>query len=225
MLIAFINNGNILIEGVPGLAKTIAIKTMAQLSGLQFNRIQFTPDLLPADIIGTEIYNQATGKFYTKKGPLFSNIILADEINRAPSKVQSALLEAMQEKQITIGEKTFYLDKNYMVLSTQNPMDQEGTYALPEAQMDRFLFKILVSYPEKKDEIDIVKQQIKITPTAPIKPVLTKIKIEELKKIVHQIYIDDKILHYIIEIVTATREPKKYGINPSHIDFWSFSKS
>ena len=219
MLIAFINDGNILIEGVPGLAKTIAIKAMAQLSGLDFSRIQFTPDLLPADILGTEIYNQSTGKFYTKKGPLFSNIILADEINRAPSKVQSALLEAMQERQITIGDKTFPLDSNYMVLATQNPIDQEGTYPLPEAQMDRFLFKITVDYPSKEDEIEIVKQQIELDKFKPLKSIFTKSKIEELKKVVKQIYIDDKILEYIINIVEATRNPEKYGLNKAHISF------
>ena len=219
MLIAFINDGNILIEGVPGLAKTIAIKTMAQLSGLNFSRIQFTPDLLPADILGTEIYNQSTGRFYTKKGPLFSNIILADEINRAPSKVQSALLEAMQEKQITIGDKTFPLDNNYMVLATQNPMDQEGTYPLPEAQMDRFLFKILVDYPQREDEIAVVKQQIGLNKFKNIKAILTKSKIEELKKVAGQIYIDDKILEYILSIVEATRNPEKYGLNSDYINF------
>ncbi|HBE04016.1 MAG: ATPase [Spirochaetes bacterium GWF1_41_5] len=218
ILIGFFTGGHILLEGVPGLAKTLAVKTMAGIMGLEFSRIQFTPDLLPADILGTQIYNQKTGSFSTRKGPLFSSIILADEINRAPSKVQSALLEAMQEKQITIGEETFSLTEPYIVLATQNPIEQEGTYPLPEAQIDRFMLKILVNYPVKKEEKEIIRRMSVEFNYHP-KSICDGKTIMKLRKLAEEIYIDEKLIDYIIDIIFATRQPEKYGLDKSLIAF------
>jgi len=212
LLIGILANGHILVEGVPGLAKTTAVKTLAQAIATSFRRIQFTPDLLPADLIGTQIYSPATGSFTIKKGPLFSNIILADEINRAPAKVQSALLEAMQERQVTIGEETFRLEEPFLVMATQNPIEQEGTYPLPEAQVDRFMLKLRVTYPNKKEEKQIMKRIAERVPIE-ITPVIRPHEIMESRKVVDQIYIDEKLEDYIVDIVFATREPKAFGID------------
>ncbi len=212
LLIGILANGHILVEGVPGLAKTTAVKTLAQAIDIRFQRIQFTPDLLPADLTGTQIYLPKDGDFTVKKGPLFSNIILADEINRAPAKVQSALLEAMQEKQITIGAETFPLEEPFLVMATQNPIEQEGTYPLPEAQIDRFMLKLQVSYPTKSEEKEIM-QRIADRKPVEINPVTTPHEILESRKVVDRIYIDDKLQDYIVDIVFATREPKAYGID------------
>jgi len=208
--IGLLCNGHILLEGVPGLAKTTLIKTFAQTIGLKFARIQFTPDLLPSDLIGTLIYNPKTQEFQTKKGPIFANVILADEINRTPAKVQSALLEAMQEHQITIGEQTFQLEKPFLVLATQNPIEQEGTYRLPEAQVDRFIFKLLLTYPTLSEEIEIVQKVFQ--PTS-INQVLSKEDIDRARSIVQNIYIDEKIVEYIVHLVFATRDPKPYHLD------------
>jgi len=218
ILIALFSSGHILLEGVPGLAKTEAVKTIASLCGLDFSRIQFTPDLLPADILGTQIFNMKTGLFTTKKGPLFSNIILADEINRAPSKVQSALLEAMQERQITIADTTYPLSEPYIVLATQNPIEQEGTYPLPEAQVDRFMFKVKVTYPSSADEIEIIKRKTSGENTNPAQ-VLTGDHIARMKKLVEKVYIDERLYGYIIELISATRNPDKYGLDKSLISY------
>jgi MoxR-like ATPase len=212
LLIGILANGHILVEGVPGLAKTTAVKTLAHAIDTIFQRIQFTPDLLPADLIGTQIYLPNTGDFTVKKGPLFGNIILADEINRAPAKVQSALLEAMQERQVTIGEHTFKLEEPFLVMATQNPIEQEGTYPLPEAQVDRFMLKLRVTYPNKQEEKEIM-QRIANRTTIPINPVTTPAEIIESREVVDQIYIDDKLKDYIVDLVFATREPKAYGID------------
>ena len=212
LLTGILANGHVLLEGVPGLAKTLAVKTMASAMEAKFNRIQFTPDLLPADIIGTLIYNQQKGEFLTQKGPIFANIILADEINRAPAKVQSALLEAMQERQVTIGGETYPLPEPFLVLATQNPIDQEGTYTLPEAQVDRFMLKLKIGYPEKKEERLILDMMAKTRVTEEINTVVTPEKVMQAREIVDEIYIDDKIKDYIVDIVFATREPKKYGL-------------
>jgi MoxR-like ATPase len=212
LLIGILANGHILVEGVPGLAKTTAVKTLAQAIATTFHRIQFTPDLLPADLIGTQVYSPASGSFTIKKGPLFSNIILADEINRAPAKVQSALLEAMQERQVTIGEQTFRLEEPFLVMATQNPIEQEGTYPLPEAQVDRFMLKLRVTYPDKKEEKEIMKRIAERQPIE-ITPVISPREIMESRKVVDQIYIDEKLQDYIVDIVFATREPKAYGID------------
>ncbi len=212
LLIGLLSNGHILLEGVPGLAKTLAVKTLSETIHTKFQRIQFTPDLLPADLIGTLIYNQKEGKFTTKKGPVFSNMILADEINRSPAKVQSALLEAMQERQVTIGENTFKLDDPFLVLATQNPIEQEGTYPLPEAQVDRFMLKLQVGYPTKEEELEIVRRQTrkeKVTVNAVISPE----EILKARDVVKDVYVDEKIEKYIIDIVFATREPKHYGLD------------
>ncbi len=211
LLIGILANGHILVEGVPGLAKTTAVKTLAQAIKTSFRRIQFTPDLLPADILGTQIYLPKTGDFTVKKGPIFSNIILADEINRAPAKVQSALLEAMQERQITIGDETFKLEEPFLVMATQNPIEQEGTYPLPEAQVDRFMLKLRVTYPTKKEEKEIVQR---FTDRSPIEvnPVASPQDIVASREIVDQIYVDEKLQDYIVDIVFATREPQAYGI-------------
>lgn len=212
LLIALLSNGHILLEGVPGLAKTLAIKTLSSLIDAQFSRIQFTPDLLPADVIGTMVYSVKREQFEVKKGPIFANFILADEINRAPAKVQSALLEAMQERQVTIGDTTFALDDPFLVLATQNPIEQEGTYPLPEAQVDRFLMKVVIGYPSKEEEKQIVRQNIasvKTNVNALVKPE----EILDIRKIVNQIYIDEKIERYIVDIVFATRFPNDYGLN------------
>lgn len=211
LLIALLCNGHVLLEGVPGLAKTLAIKTLSQLVDAKYSRIQFTPDLLPADVIGTLIYSVKNESFEVKKGPIFANFVLADEINRAPAKVQSALLEAMQERQVTIGDTTFPLDNPFLVMATQNPIEQEGTYPLPEAQTDRFLLKVVIGYPDKEEEKQIIRQNIYGTPE-PVMPVVDPKEIIEVQKIVEKIYIDEKIENYIVDIVFATREPAKYGL-------------
>lgn len=212
LLIALLANGHVLLEGVPGLAKTLAIKTLAQVIDARYSRIQFTPDLLPADVIGTLIYSIKNESFEVKKGPIFANFVLADEINRAPAKVQSALLEAMQERQVTIGEETFPLDKPFLVMATQNPIEQEGTYPLPEAQTDRFLLKVVIGYPNKEEEKAIIRQNIHGV-LDPIVPVVKPAEILEVQKIVEKIYIDEKIENYIVDIVFATREPSKFGLS------------
>ena len=211
LLIGLLADGHILLEGVPGLAKTLAIKTLAQLIKADFSRIQFTPDLLPADVIGTQIYSQKSETFLVKKGPIVSNFVLADEINRAPAKVQSALLEAMQERQITIGEETCKLDEPFLVLATQNPVEQEGTYPLPEAQTDRFMLKVVIGYPKKEEEKQIIRQNItgeKIV----VNPILSTEDIIKARNIVREVYLDEKIERYIVDIVFATREPEAYGL-------------
>ncbi|MFA6455754.1 MAG: MoxR family ATPase [Bacteroidota bacterium] len=208
LLIGLLANGHILLEGVPGLAKTLAIKTLASAIDAKFQRIQFTPDLLPADLVGTLIYNQKDGKFQTKKGPIFSNFILADEINRSPAKVQSALLEAMQERQVTIGEETFKLDEPFLVLATQNPIEQEGTYPLPEAQVDRFMLKVKIGYPSKEDELGIMRQNVSGKFTE-VKPVVSTKEILKARSSLQEIYMDEKIERYILDIVFATRNPKE----------------
>lgn len=212
LLMSIFSDGHILLEGVPGLAKTTAVKALSDVLDLNFKRIQFTPDLLPADLIGTQVYNPKDGSFTTKKGPVFSNIVLADEINRAPSKVQSALLEAMQEHQVTIGGETYKLDEPFLVLATQNPIEQEGTYPLPEAQADRFMFKIKISYPTRQEEREIMKR-MSINQHIQVNKIINLSDISRIRKIVEQIYIDDKLQDYIIDIIFATREPKKYNLN------------
>ncbi|MFL2860517.1 MAG: AAA family ATPase [Pontiellaceae bacterium] len=213
LIIGLLTNGHVLLEGVPGLAKTLTIQTLSQALSTDFQRIQFTPDLLPADLIGTLIYNQKEGDFIIKKGPVFSNIILADEINRAPAKVQSALLEAMQERQVTIGEETFSLPKPFLVMATENPVEQEGTYPLPEAQVDRFMLKICVGYPSREEERLILDRMAHAEPPAPIQPIITPEQILRARQTVDEIYIDDKIKAYIIDLIFATREPEKAGLN------------
>ena len=211
LLIGLLADGHILLEGLPGLAKTLAIKTLSQLIDADFSRIQFTPDLLPADVIGTMVYSQKDEEFKAKKGPVFANFVLADEINRAPAKVQSALLEAMQERQVTIGKETFTLPSPFLVLATQNPIEQEGTYPLPEAQVDRFMLKVVIGYPDLSEEKKIIRQNIsgeKIT----VKPLLKPQEIIEARKVVRQVYLDEKIEQYIADIVFATRYPDKYGM-------------
>ena len=212
LLIGLLGSGHILLEGVPGLAKTLAIKTLAESIKGNFNRIQFTPDLLPSDIIGTMVYNIKEGDFSIKKGPIFSNFILADEINRAPAKVQSALLEAMQEKQVTIGEHTYQLDNPFLVLATQNPIEQEGTYPLPEAQTDRFMLKTIIDYPSKENEIKILRQNLDNL-NVKIKPVVSINKIINARKLISEIYMDKKIENYIVDIILSTRNPKKYDLS------------
>jgi len=212
LLLGMLANGHILIEGVPGLAKTMAVTTLARTLRMKFQRIQFTPDLLPADLIGTLIYNPRSGEFSVKKGPIFANVILADEINRAPAKVQSALLEAMQEKQVTIGEQTFLLDKPFLVLATQNPIEQEGTYPLPEAQVDRFMLKLKITYPNRSEELQILNRMAFTEKLIEVEPVVSPEDIVRARTVVDEIYIDDKIKEYIVDIVFATREPKKYGL-------------
>lgn len=212
LLIGLFTNSHILLEGVPGLAKTLTISTVARVLHLDFQRIQFTPDLLPADLVGTMIYNQKDGKFEVKKGPIFANIILADEINRSPAKVQSALLEAMQEKQVTIGETSFQLDRPFLVLATQNPVEQEGTYPLPEAQVDRFMMKVSVSYPTKEQELEIMRRISNMQFSYEVKPVLTKQDIFAIRDAVNQVKISESLERYIIELVTATRRPLEYKL-------------
>lgn len=212
MLIGLLANGHILLEGVPGLAKTMAVTVLSKAIDAQFRRIQFTPDLLPADLVGTQIYRQSDGQFYTRKGPIFANIILADEINRAPAKVQSALLEAMQERQVTIGDETFVLPIPFLVLATQNPIEQEGTYPLPEAQLDRFMLKLKIDYPSKEQERQILERMAVTDKKLNIKSVITPQQIAELRSVVDEIYIDDKVKDYIVNVVCATRNPKNYGI-------------
>ncbi len=211
LLTGLLTGGHVLIEGVPGLAKTSAVKALASAVQLNFKRIQFTPDLLPADLTGTEIYRPKTGDFITRQGPLFHNIILADEINRAPSKVQSALLEAMQEKQVTVGDQTFVLPDPFLVLATQNPIEQEGTYPLPEAQVDRFMLKVKIGYPDKTQELEILKKN-SFEPPETIQPVITPDQIASMSALIDQIYVDEKLKEYIINLVFSTREPEKYGM-------------
>lgn len=211
LLIGLLCQGHILLEGVPGLAKTLSIKTLAAAINSKFQRIQFTPDLLPADLVGTMIYNQKDGKFFTRRGPLFSNFILADEINRAPAKVQSALLEAMQERQVTIGEETFKLEEPFLVLATQNPIEQEGTYPLPEAQVDRFMLKVKIGYPTREEELSIMKQNI-ANEDKRVKPVVSPKEILSAREVVKQVYMDEKIERYILDIVFATRQPKDFKL-------------
>jgi MoxR-like ATPase len=212
LLISLLSNGHILLEGVPGLAKTLAITSLASSINAKFSRIQFTPDLLPADLIGTMIYSQKQENFIVKKGPVFSNFILADEINRSPAKVQSALLEAMQERQVTIGEHSYKLDEPFMVLATQNPIEQEGTYPLPEAQLDRFMLKVIITYPKKEEEQLIIRQNLsKITPT--INAVLKTEDIVNARNVVKDVYLDEKIERYILDIVFATRFPQEYNLS------------
>ncbi len=212
LLIGLLADGHILLEGVPGLAKTLAIKTLAGLISAKYNRIQFTPDLLPADVVGTMMYSQKREEFQVKQGPIFANFILADEINRAPAKVQSALLEAMQERQVTIGETTFKLPEPFLVMATQNPIEQEGTYQLPEAQVDRFMMKVLIDYPQKKEEMQIIRQNIGGR-SAEIRPVITTEEILEARQVIRQVYLDEKIEQYIVDIVFATRYPEQFGLN------------
>ncbi|MDO1447575.1 AAA family ATPase [Rhodocytophaga aerolata] len=212
LLIGLFTNGHILLEGVPGLAKTLTVNTLAKVLHLDFQRIQFTPDLLPADLVGTMIYNQKLGNFEVKKGPIFANLILADEINRSPAKVQSALLEAMQEKQVTIGETTFYLDKPFLVLATQNPVEQEGTYPLPEAQVDRFMMKVHINYLDKADELEVMRRMSNMSFTGEVSTVLDKADIFSIKEEINRVSISETLEKYIIELVFATRRPLEYGL-------------
>lgn len=211
LLIGLLSDGHVLLEGVPGLAKTLAIKTLASLIDAKYSRVQFTPDLLPADVIGTMIYSQKDERFLVKKGPVFANFVLADEINRAPAKVQSALLEAMQERQVTLGTETFKLPAPFLVLATQNPIEQEGTYMLPEAQVDRFMLKVVIDYPKQEEEKMIIRQNIN-GEKIDIKPILSADEILEARKVVRDVYLDEKIERYIVDIVFATRYPEKYGL-------------
>ena len=212
LIIAILADGHILLEGLPGLAKTLMVKTLSNLIKTDFQRIQFTPDMLPADLLGTLVYNQKTGDFDIRKGPVFSNIILADEINRSPAKVQSALLEAMQERQITIGEETFFLDEPFLVMATQNPIEQEGTYPLPEAQVDRFLFKLIVNYPTKDSERIILRQNTKAANTRTVDSVITAKAIIEAQEIIGEIYVDEKVEDYVLNLIFATRDPSNNGL-------------
>ncbi|MFN4313021.1 MAG: AAA family ATPase [Chitinophagaceae bacterium] len=213
LLIGLLSNGHVLLEGVPGLAKTLTIKSLAQAIHAQFSRIQFTPDLLPADVIGTMIYNQQRNEFIVRKGPIFANFILADEINRAPAKVQSALLEAMQERQVTIGDSTYKLDEPFLVLATQNPLEQEGTYPLPEAQVDRFIMKVIVGYPKMHEEQMIIRQNVQGAVTRPVKQVVSIQEVLNARDLTRQIYMDEKIEQYILDIVFATRNPDEYKLS------------
>jgi MoxR-like ATPase len=213
LILALLCNSHVLIEGVPGLAKTLSVTTLAKMVQATFKRIQFTPDLLPADVVGTLIYNPKTGEFTTKKGPIFANIILADEINRAPAKVQSALLEAMQERQVTIGDRSYPLDDPFLVMATQNPIEQEGTYPLPEAQVDRFMFKIRISYPNKSQEHEILKKMARSNPELNVNPILTPEDIKRLRALADEIYMDEKIEEYIVNLVEASRNPEGFGMN------------
>ena len=214
LILGLLCNGHILLEGVPGLAKSLTVSSLAKVIKASFNRIQFTPDLLPADLIGTLIYNQKTGAFETKKGPIFSNIILADEINRSPAKVQAALLEAMQERQVSIGETTHKLDDPFLVLATQNPIEQEGTYPLPEAQVDRFMLKVVIDYPTREEELEIMKRMANTnhSANADLQPVITPENLKRARSVVNDVYIDEKIHKYIIDLVFATREPEKSNL-------------
>ena len=213
LLIGLFSNGHILLEGVPGIAKTLTVSTLAKVLHLDFQRIQFTPDLLPADLVGTMIYNQKVGSFEVKKGPIFSNIILADEINRSPAKVQSALLESMQEKQVTIGETTFMLDRPFLVLATQNPVDQEGTYPLPEAQIDRFMMKVHVDYPTKEEEMEVMRRMSDLSFNAEVETIITKEDVFKIREEVNEVKVSESIEKYIIELVYATRNPQDYGLD------------
>ncbi len=213
LLVGLLTGGHMLLEGVPGLAKTLAVRTLARALQLSFHRIQFTPDLLPADVIGTQIYNPRTGEFTIKKGPVFANIVLADEINRAPAKVQSALLEAMQEKQVTIGDNSYPLDQPFLVLATQNPIEQEGTYPLPEAQVDRFMLKLKIDYPTKEEELAILERMALIEPDLTVQAVLKPDDVFQLRHALDRVYVDDKIKRYIVDVVHATRRPAEYGLD------------
>ena len=213
ILISMLANGHILLEGVPGLAKTLMVKTLAKLIETNFQRIQFTPDMLPADLLGTLIYNQRTGEFDTRKGPIFSNIILADEINRSPAKVQSALLEAMQERQVTIGENTFALDAPFLVMATQNPIEQEGTYPLPEAQVDRFMFKLIVDYPDRSSERLVLRQNTKSFNIDKINSIISPNDILDAQSVIHDIYVDEKVEDYVLNLIFATRNPNRHGLS------------
>ena len=213
LLVGLLTGGHILLEGVPGLAKTLAVRTLAQGLHLTFRRIQFTPDLLPADVIGTQIFNPRTGEFSIKKGPIFAHCVLADEVNRAPAKVQSALLEAMQEKQVTIGDTTYPLEQPFMVLATQNPIEQEGTYPLPEAQVDRFMLKVKLNYPSKDEELAILNRMAAVEPKLYVEPVLTAADVFKVREAIDQIYIDDKVKRYIVDVVYSTRSPAEYGLD------------
>jgi MoxR-like ATPase len=217
MLVGLLANGHILLEGVPGLAKTLAVTVLSKAIDADFRRIQFTPDLLPADLIGTQIYRQSDGQFYTRKGPIFANIILADEINRAPAKVQSALLESMQERQVSIGEETFALPTPFLVLATQNPIEQEGTYPLPEAQLDRFMLKLKIDYPNKDQERLILDRMAVTEKKLDVRPVIKPSDIAAVRSIIDEIYIDDKVKDYIVDIVCATRNPQKYGLKLANL--------
>lgn len=224
LLIGLLSNGHVLLEGVPGLAKTLTIKSLSEVINAKFSRIQFTPDLLPADVIGTMIYHQQTNEFKVRKGPIFANFILADEINRAPAKVQSALLEAMQEKQVTISETSYKLDDPFLVMATQNPLEQEGTYPLPEAQLDRFMLKVVVGYPSRDEEQNIIKQQVQDTRPHNITQVASVQEIRDARDLTRQIYMDEKIEKYIVDIVFATRYPEQYGM-PKMKNFLSYGGS
>ncbi len=224
LLVGLLTNGHVLLEGVPGLAKTLTVSSLATVLDTAFQRIQFTPDLLPADLIGTLIYNQKEAEFLVKKGPIFANIILADEINRSPAKVQSALLEAMQEKQVTIGENTFKLDEPFLVLATQNPVEQEGTYPLPEAQVDRFMLKLKIDYPTEKEEMQIMRQQAKTGKKEELNKVVSPAKILEARSTINEIYMDEKVEQYIVDLVFATRKPKNYNLDDLE-DLISFGAS
>jgi MoxR-like ATPase len=213
LMIGLLSNGHVLLEGVPGLAKTLTIKSLAQAIQAKFSRIQFTPDLLPADVIGTMIYNQQRHEFVIRKGPIFANFILADEINRAPAKVQSALLEAMQEKQVTIGDETHKLEEPFLVLATQNPIEQEGTYSLPEAQVDRFMLKVVVGYPGRNEEQMIIRQQVQGADLPVVNPVVSTSEILQARSLVRQVYMDEKVEQYILDIVFATRYPEQYKLD------------
>jgi MoxR-like ATPase len=220
LLIALIANGHVLLEGAPGLAKTLALRTLAASVQVRFQRIQFTPDMLPADIVGTQIYNPRDGTFNPKLGPVFANFVLADEINRAPAKVQSALLEAMQERQVTIGETTYALPDPFLVMATQNPIDQEGTYPLPEAQVDRFMLKVVVPYPTRAEERAILDTMATTAPNLGVRPVVTAEQILQARQVINQIHVDDKVRDYIVDLIIATREPKTYGLDfPGWIQF------
>ena len=218
LLIGLISNAHLLIEGVPGLAKTLAVTTLAQSIRASFRRIQFTPDLLPADLVGTLVYHPGTGEFTTKKGPVFANIVLADEINRAPAKVQSALLEAMQERQVTIGDATHPLDDPFMVLATQNPIEQEGTYPLPEAQVDRFMLKVVVGYPDRDEELAIVRRVARTEPPQPVEGILGPADFARLRALVDRIYLDEKVEEYIVDLVRSTREPAAFNLGIGSLD-------
>ena len=215
LIIGLLANGHVLLEGVPGLAKTLSIKSLAQCMDANFSRLQFTPDMLPADVVGTQIYNPQSGDFTTKQGPVFANLILADEINRAPAKVQSALLEAMQERQVTIGDQTYKLPEPFLVLATQNPIDQEGTYPLPEAQVDRFMLKVKISHPERAEERHILDLMSSTNATPETQQVISMADIRKAREIINNIYIDDKVKDYIVDMICCTRQPEKYQINIS----------
>lgn len=217
LIISLLCNQHVLIEGVPGLAKTLTVTTLANAMDTDFRRIQFTPDLLPADLLGTLIYNPKSGEFTTKKGPLFTNLVLADEINRAPAKVQSALLEAMQERQITLGEETHLLDDPFMVLATQNPVEQEGTYPLPEAQVDRFMMKLVIGYPGRDEELTILREQSKVDKKNSVDAVISPDDIKRMRKLVNSVYVDERIEEYIVDIILATRDPQNYGLQISDL--------